>query len=186
MNNARELILSIIVVALIVIFGIKQISGIAVECKNNFMSKREKASLVENLRVKVDTIEQANQRLEQQQDILKPFYKQETAQNDSIAAFGGMFQDIVDYVKINGLLLRSIEYNINPEQDLIFKNFAASYNVCEVKMFLVGTYPQLQSFFREVEAYPYYLNVSQINIIPYEANKKYLLVNLSINLYSKK
>lgn len=186
MNNARELILSVVVVILIVIFGIKQISGIAVECKNNFTSKSEKQSMVEDLRIKSETIDQANKRLEQQQDILKPFYKQDYAQNDSIAAFGGMFEDIVDYIKIDGLLLRSIEYNINPENDLIFKNFASSYNVCEIKLFLVGTYPQLQSFFRDIEAYPYYISVAQINISPYESNKKYLLINLSINLYSKK
>lgn len=186
MNNARELILSIIVVILLAIFGIKQIGGIVIECKNNFNIKSQKQSIVEDLRVKADSIDQANQKLEQQQDILKPFYKQEFAQNDSIAAFGGMFEDVVDYIKINGLLLRSIEYNINPAEDLIFKNFSSSYNVCELKLFIVGTYSQLQSFFRDIEAYPYYISVSQINIVPYESDKKYLLVNLSINLYSKK
>lgn len=186
MNNVRELILSLIVVVLVFIFGIKQLVGIIVECKDNFSNKSQKQSVVEDLRIKSETIDQANQRLEQQKDILKPFYKQDFAQNDSIAAFGGMFEDLVDYIKMEGLMLRSIEYNINPPTDLIFKNFASSYNVCEVKLFLVGTYPQLQRLFRDVEAYPYYINVAQINIVPYEANKNYLLINLSINLYSKK
>ncbi len=186
MSNIRELILSVIVVILLVVFGIKQLGGIVVEVKNNFGSKREKQAIVEDLRIKVDSITQANERIKKQQDVLKPFYKQDFAPNDSIASFGGMFEDVINYVKINGLLLRTIEYNLNPEEDPIFKNFASAYNVCEIKMFLIGTYPQIQGFMNDIELYPYYISVDQINIMPYENNKKYLLANVSIHLYSKK
>lgn len=186
MTNVRELILSVVVILLVVIFGIKQVSGIAVEFKNNLMTKKEKTAMVEDLKMKVDTIEAANQKLQEQQDILKPFFKQDLAPADSMASFGGMFEDMVDYIKINGLLLRAIEYNLNPEQDLIFKNFATSYNVCEVKLHIIGTYPQIQGFFRDIFMYPYYINLADINIMPYESNKKYLIAQVSIMLYSKK
>ncbi len=186
MSNIRELILSFIVVILIIVFGIKQIAGVAVEVKQNFGEKKQKQSVVEDLRIKVDSINQANERLQKQQDILKPFYKQDFAPKDSIASFGGMFEDVINYVKINGLLLRTIEYNINPDNDPIYKNFTVAYNVCEINMFVIGTYPQLQGFFNDIEMYPYYLSVNQINIMPYENNKKYLLANVSIHLYSKK
>ena len=186
MNSTRELILAFIVVILITIMGIKQLFLVAVDCKNNFVAKNEKTAVVEDLRVKADAIKKANERMAQQQDVLKPFYKQDVPQNDSIAAFGGMFEDMVDYIKINGLLLRSIEYNIKPEADLIYKNFATTYNVCEIKLFIIGTYPQLKGFLKDVEMYPYFISVSQLNIVPYESNKKFLLVNMSINLYSKR
>lgn len=186
MSNIRELLLSIIATLLVVIFGLKQLSGIVIECKDNFIAKNAKVALVEDLRKKEETIRLANERITKEQDVLKPFYKQEFISNDSIASFGGMFEDIIDYVRINGLMLRSIEYNINPEQDLIFKNFAANYNVCEVKLFMIGTYPQLQTFFSDIHAYPYYINISKVYIKPYEAKTQYLLINLSINLYSKK
>lgn len=186
MSSQRELILSILTIILVVIFGIKQLSGIIVECKDNFATKTNKTATIEDLRKKEETIQLANEQLQKKQDVLKPFYKPEFQSPDSVASFGGMFEDIIDYIKINGLMLRSIEYNINPEQDLIFKSFASAYNVCEVKLFLVGTYPQLQTFFNDLYAYPYYLNVTKIDIKSYEPKPQYLLVNLSIDLYSKK
>lgn len=186
MSSQRELILAIISIILVVIFGIKQLSGIVVECKDNFIAKKTKQELIENLRNKEATIRMANERVQKEQDVLKPFYKPEFQTTDSVSSFGGMFEDIIDYIKINGLMLRSIEYNISPEQDLIFKSFASAYNVCEVKLFLIGTYPQLQTFFSDLYAYPYYLNIAKVNIRPYESKPQYLLINLSIDLYSKK
>lgn len=185
-SNIRELLLSIVAIVILVIFGIKSLSGVIIETKNNFTAKKQIKEKVTELKSKVDTINAAKNRLSKQQDILKPFFKQEFAPKDSIASFGGMFEDIVDYVKINGLMLRSIQYNINPQNDLIFKNFAASYNVCEVKLFLVGTYPQFQSFIKDLNNYPYFINIAEIIINPYESNKKYLLAQISINLYSQK
>lgn len=186
MSSSREIILSIITIILVIIFGFKQVSGIIVECNGNFATKNEKSKLIEDLRRKEETIRLANERVQKEQEVLKPFYKPEFPTTDSIASFGGMFEDIIDYVKINGLMLRSIEYNISPEQDLIFKSFAGAYNVCEVKLFLIGTYPQLQTFFNDLYAYPYYLNIAKIEIKPYQSKPQYLLVNLSITLYSKK
>ena len=186
MSNTRELFLSLVVVVLVLIFCIKQVSGIVVDCKNNFVTKREKQTTVATLKTNVESIEAAHDKIEKQQSVLKPFYKQQFVQNDSIAAFGGMFEDMVDYIKIDGLLLRSIEYNVKPDQDLIYKNFSTSYIVCEIKMFLIGTYPQLKAFLKDIDLYPYYISVSQMNVVPYESNKKYLLVNISVNLYSRK
>ena len=186
MSNLRVLILGIVATLLVLIFSIKQISGVVIECKNNFDTKKAKIATVEDLRKKEETIRIANDRLQQEQDVLKPFYKPEFPTADAISAFGGMFEDMIDYIRMNGLMLRSIEYNINPDQDLIFKNFSSTYNVCEVKLFLIGTYPQLQSFFRDINLYPYYLNISKVYIKPHDTKKQYLLINLSITLYSKK
>ncbi len=186
MNNSRELILSIIVVVLILVMGIKQLFTVGSDFKLKFTEKREKLAAVEDLRVKTDAIKKAKEAIEHKQEVLKPFYKQEVPQNDSIAAFGGMFQDVVDYIKINGLLLRSIEYNIKPDTDPIYKNFSTNYNVCTINLFVIGTYPQLKDFLRDIDMYPYFISISQLNIIPYESDKKYLLVKMAINLYSKK
>ncbi len=185
-SSIREILLSILAVLLILVFGFKQLGTIFVECKNNFVSKKTIVATVEDLRKKEETIRLANERITKEQNILKPFYKQEFVTNDSVASFGGMFEDIIDYIKMNELMLRSIEYNINPDQDLIFKNFASSYNVCEIKLFMIGTYPQLLQFFRDIESYPYYINISKVHVKPYEYKNQYLLINMSINLYSKK
>ncbi|MDD3238138.1 MAG: hypothetical protein PHV37_08600 [Candidatus Gastranaerophilales bacterium] len=186
MNNVRELILGAIVLLLLVIFGIKQVSGIIGDFRNDLSAKNEKVTSITDLTTQVKSIEEANTKMSKQQEALRPFFKQSSAPDDSIASFGGMFEDIVDFIKVDGLLLRSIEYVINPEQDLIYKNFSNTHNVCEIRISLIGTYSQIQNFFKDVYMYPYFVNVSNITIIPYEANKKYLVARVSINLYSVK
>ena len=186
MNNAREFILYFIFIAVVLFFGFSKVGKIAVECKNNFVKKNRQVNVVKDLKIKVDTIASANAKLEKQKDILRPFFKQDFAPDDSIASFGGMFEDIVSYVKMNGLLLRSIEYNINPEEDQIYQNFTSTYNVCQVKLYMVGTYPQLQKFLNDIYTYPYYTSIDSISLNPYEYNKKFLVAEIDINLYSKK
>lgn len=186
-SNIRELILGIVVVVLLLVFFIKQTSGFFVECKDKFVEKNAASTKLAESKVRAEELALEAKRVEEQQNALKPFFKLESgSQNDSISAFGGMFEDFIDYIKIEGLMLRSIEYNINPQTDPIYKSFSSQYNVCEVKLFLVGTYSQLNTLLKDIDNYPYFVSVSQLSVAPYQANKRYLLINISIMLYSKK
>lgn len=181
-----ELVIYILIPVFIIYWGIQLITPISQELSTNKQAKTEKESTVSQLKAKAESVQASKEQMKKNSEILKPFFKPEFQSSDSIAAFGGMFEDIVDYVRINQLLLRSIKYNINPAQDQIFANFANKYNVCEIQLYLVGTYPQLKKFIDEVFDYPYFLSISSIEINPYESNKKYLLARISINLYSSK
>ena len=108
------------------------------------------------------------------------------APEDSISSFGGMFEDIVDYIKMNNLMLRSVEYKLNPPKDKIGSKFPTVYNVCGVDFFIIGTYPQIQGLIRDLKVYPYYIDIAKVELTPYEKDPEYVLTKLSITLYSKK
>lgn len=181
-----EILIYILLIVIVIFFGIKQISPISEQINAAKQTKSQKETLIEELKTKVSTIEVAKSQMNQQKEILKPFYRPEVETSETIASFGGMFEDIVDYIRVNQLLLRSIKYNINPQDDVVFNKFSQNYNVCQIQLYVIGTYPQIRNFIQTVFAYPYYVNISSIEINPYEQNKKYLLANIYINLYAEK
>lgn len=116
----------------------------------------------------------------------KPVYQNETPTSDPMASFGIMFEDVVSAAKFNGLKLRSISYNTSPQKDVVYANLQALYNVCEVKMELIGNYSQFRSYFEDIYNYPYLMNISEIEINPYEKNPRILIGTISVVLYAKK
>lgn len=105
----------------------------------------------------------------------------------NLGIFGTMFEDIITRVQTAGLMIRAIEYDLKPASDVIFQKFEAKYNVCELKFFLVGTYSQLQTFLVDLNnTFPYLVSVSKIDVEAFANNTDYLLIDLSVNLYSKK
>ena len=78
---------------------------------------------------------------------LKPIYEAEIdSTSENLGIYGDMFEKLVKGAQRNGLMIRSIEYNMTPENDPLMQEHADTYNACELKFFFVGTYSQLQSF----------------------------------------
>ena len=119
---------------------------------------------------------------------LKPIYKSPVAgTNESLGVFGNMFEDIIKMAQVNGLLIRSIEYNMRPSGDLLYAENADSYNACELKFFFVGTYGQMQAFLNDMNKnFQYLTSISGLTISAFPENPDYLLINENITLYSEK
>ncbi len=106
---------------------------------------------------------------------------------ENLGIFGRMFEEIIKKAQQNGLLIRSIEYNMSPETDPLYIESSDAYNVCELKFFFVGSYSQLQAFLNDMNKnFEYLTYFSSINVTAFSSNTDYLLINLSITLYSKK
>ena len=98
-----------------------------------------------------------------------------------------MFEEIIKRAQSNGLLIRSIEYDMKPADDPIYMEYSDTYNVCQLKFFLVGSYSQLQAFLNGINNnFEYLTSISKLNVTAFRANTDYLLINLGITLYSKK
>lgn len=119
---------------------------------------------------------------------IKPIFQApENTDDQNLAAFGQMFEKIISVAKSSGLLLRSIEYNMNPPEDAVYKDFGNLYNVCDINFFFVGTYMQLKSFLMAItNNFEYLVSISNLNVSSYSQNPDYILINLSLTLYSKK
>ena len=119
---------------------------------------------------------------------LKPVYEAEVdSASQNLGIYGDMFEKLVKGAQRNGLMIRSIEYNMTPETDLLLEEHSDAYNACELKFFFVGTYSQLQSFLSEVNNnFEYLTYVSNLSVTAFSKNTDYLLINTSITMYSKK
>ncbi len=119
---------------------------------------------------------------------IKPIYETELNTNtENLGVFGKMFDEIIKKVQQNGLLIRSIEYNMHPETDPVYAEASDIYNVCNLKFFLVGSYSQLQNFLTDINRnFSYLVYLSEVSVTAFPSNTDYLIINLTIALYSKK
>lgn len=142
----------------------------------------------EDLEDKITKIKAEQEQENIKMQSLKTVYKSEVeSSSDNLGMFGDMFDEIIKNAQHNGLLIRSIEYDMRPESDPIYTENADAYNVCELKFFFVGTYPQLGSFISDLNnRFKYLVYISKLDVTAFASNTDYLLINTSITLYSKK
>ena len=182
----KELLICGLLLLLAVAFGIRQVVVTIMKIQETSKEHKKQKEKLNEAKKKLKDYEDANKRLRDKQSNIKKVFQPNTATEDSIASFGGMFEDIIDYVKINNLMLRSVQYQINPADDIIYGKFPTLYNVCNVQLMLVGTYVQLEGLVRDLTVYPYFINLSEVRINPYEKDDQYIIATINITLYSKK
>ena len=114
---------------------------------------------------------------------VKDFYKS-TGTGD-MSEFSPMFDNIITMIKQNGLRMKSINYNTSFDDNLL-KNGGGAYSGYKVDFELVGYYPQFTAFLSDISIYPYFINISKFEILPYQYDKRILIANVSIVFYSKR
>ena len=153
---------------------------------NTYNSVQQKTQEIEQMKKEVEDLRAKKEAYDRQEKTAsKPVFKSDLSSADQMASFGVMFEDVIQSAKYNGLKLRSIAYNTNPVADVVKQNVADSFNVCEVKMQLIGNYNQLRSYFEDIYNYPYLINIDKITIFPYAANKSILIADVAVVLYSE-
>ena len=143
----KNIFVSVIIVAIVA--GLYFIYPKAKGAYESYNAVKTQKAAVEALQAEVDSLKQKRQQEEvlAQQDA-KPIYTNEAGNSgDAISTFGIMFEDIISAAKENKMKLRSIEYNTAPAGDVIYDNIKDYYNVCVVKLELIGTYSQFKSYF---------------------------------------
>ena len=141
-KNSQQLVYAILFVAVAVFIGI-----LAAFVPQTFDEYNSTKSQVESNKLELEKLEQQDKKLKEkkeQEEIklqsLKQIYQSDINSNDNLAVYGTMFDDLIKRAQSYGLLIRSIEYDINPTFDSIYADFSNQYNVCELKFFFVGGY----------------------------------------------
>lgn len=185
--NENQKLMYIVVLLISLAFGLYLIIPKVNESYATYKQIEEKQAKVQSTQKQIDDIKAQKQAYEKEEkSATKPVYKSDLATLDAMASFGIMFEDVIQAAKYNGLKLRSIEYAQNPPDDIITQNVISDYNICAVKMQLIGSYAQFRSYFEDIANYPYLINLDKISIFPYEADKKILIADVQVNLYSEK
>ncbi len=104
--------------------------------------------------------------------------------NDTL--FFTLYNDMIEMLHANSIRIKSIDYTYNPAQDAFVKSDkGGSYFVCDVKMELVSNYINLGKLIQDIYQYPYYIRINELEVQPYEKDKKILLSKLSLRLYAR-
>lgn len=101
------------------------------------------------------------------------------------ASFGIMFENVLSNITGNGVRIRSIDYNYNPQNDKVMQTNAPGYNACELSFTTVASYSQLQNFFKSIAKENYLTNIYEVYIEPYDKDKTILIAKFKVRLYTK-
>lgn len=102
--------------------------------------------------------------------------------NDTL--FFTLYNDIIEMIHSNSVKIRSIDYVYNPEADAFVQFGKDVYFVCDVNMELVSNYRNLGKLIEDLYQYPYYIKMNNVDVKPYQKDKKILITNMSLRLYA--
>lgn len=185
--NENQKLMYILIILISLAFGLYLIIPKVNESYSTYTQIEEKQKKLQSTQKQIEDIKAQKQAYEKEEkSATKPVYKTDLATLDAMASFGIMFEDVIQAAKYNGLKLRSIEYSQNPADDVVTQNVLSDYNICAIKMQLIGSYAQFRSYFDDIANYPYLINLDKISIFPYDGDKKILIADVQINLYAEK
>lgn len=103
---------------------------------------------------------------------------------DVDSAFSVLLDDIIEISRKNHIKTHSIQSTLNPSEDVFVKGDKEHFSAYQLDMKIVSDYSDFEGFIRDLYAYNYLININNIEIYPYQKNKRILLINLTLTLYS--
>lgn len=120
------------------------------------------------------------------ENMVKAFFKPINGGTDTESVISDEFGEILQIIRENKIKTRSIQYDYDPQDDNFVKNVGNKYHVCRITAEMIANYSSFANFLRELYKHEHFLEISKIEILPYQKNKKILLVNLQIKLYAQR
>ena len=170
----------------LLIFGFVQLISPKVTELNNLKdSIEQKQGQVSELENKLNIVKQKikkikNSIISSQKKIYSPI--ESDLGNETL--FFTLYNDVIEMIHANSVKIKAIDYTYNPETDAFVKFGKDIYFVCDVNMELVSNYVNLGKLIQDLYQYPYYIKINEIEVKPYQKDKKILITNLSLRLYA--
>ena len=181
----------VFVIAIISIFwfapkvmsGFHDYTQLKSQVDNNTMQLQEKKKSLETQKRKAEAESQKEQVVREE---AKAFYKPIESGLDNEAVIAGEFAEILQLIRANQIKVRSIKYDYNPGDDKFVQGDSSKYNVARLNMEMIGNYTNYDNFLRELYKHEHFLDIQSVEIVPYRKDKRILLINFKLKLYSKK
>ncbi len=148
--------------------------------------KTQSSALADSERKLQDLRDTAAKKEAEGEDIAKMFFKPISEGLDTEAAISDEFGEILQLIRENKIKTRSVKYDYDPQDDNFVKNAANRYHVCRITAEMIASYSNFANFMRELYKHEHFLEISKVEIVPYEKNKRILLVSLQVKLYAQK
>lgn len=175
--------LSLIVFIFLVSKVIPEVQKIS-QIQNDY--KTQSSALADSERKLQDLKDAAKRKEAENENIQKIFFKPISEGLDTEAAISDEFAEILQIVRENKIKMRSVKYDYDPQDDNFVKNAGNRYQVCRVTAEMIASYSNFANFLRELYKHEHFLEISKIEIAPYEKNKRILLISLQIKLYAQR
>lgn len=186
MLQYKEVILYAILMIIIFIYSLTKLQPELFKIVDVEKNVHEKSTQSLDLESRLSALKQAETERMTLSVQTKDIYKPANPTSDAESSFTVIFDDIIEMAKYNGIKIYSIEYIYNPKEDEFVIGASEKYNVCQLNMAIITDYPDLESFLKELYKYPYLININKLEMTPYPKDKKVLMSNLQIKLYSSK
>ena len=179
-------VMAFVAAVFVLFFAVYKIVGPKVEelntLKADIESKQQEADGLQNklnvVKAKIKKIK--NSITTSQKKIYSPI--ESDLGNETL--FFTLYNDVIEMIHANSVKIKSIDYTYNPETDAFVKFGKDVYFVCDVNMELVSNYGNLGKFIQDIYQYPYYIKINEMEVKPYQKDKKILITNLSLRLYA--
>lgn len=148
--------------------------------------KTQSASLADAERKLADLRANAERRKVENENLPKLFFKPVNMGLDTEAAISEEFAEILQIIRENKIKTRSIVYEYDPKDDNFVKNVPEKYQVCRITAEMIANYSNFENFLRDLYKHEHYLEIAKIEILPYEKNKRILLINMQLKLYAQR
>ena len=117
--------------------------------------------------------------------VQKKIYAPVDSDLGSDTIFFTLYSDLLEMIHSNSVKIQTLDYEYNPADDPFVKSGGAGFFVSEVNMKLIANYVNLGKLVQDLYQYPYYIRMISLSVKPYEKDKKILLANLKVRLYSR-
>ena len=140
----------------------------------------DKERTYKNLKEKTEKAEAENQKTP------KAVYKPIEQGMDTESIVANQFAEILTFIRGNAIKTRSIKYEYDPKDDKFVKNVPDKYHVAKLDIEMISTYKEFEGFLKELYKHEHFLDISSIEIIPYDKDKKVLIIKFQLKLYAQK
>ena len=134
----------------------------------------------------LETIKKKLKEAEKNTEAPKAFFKPIEKGLDTETVIADEFSEILVLIRGNSIKTRSINYTYDPQDDNFVKNMANKYNVAKLDIEMIGTYKDFERFLKELYRHEHFLDIVSMEIVPYQKNKKILIISFQLKLYAEK
>lgn len=189
LEKYKEALMYLVLIIIIAVFCFKQIQPKVMATISIFGQVKEQANAAEQISQQLSIAKQKAERkkkLRMLDDMTKKIYQPNGAATDSESTFALLLDDVIEITRKNHIKTHSIQSTLDPEDDPFIKGDKAHFSANKLDMKMISDYTDFKGFLEDLYKYPYLLNVNSIEVFPYSKNKRILLINLTITLYSNK
>lgn len=144
------------------------------------------AAALEDKKRNLEDLTIQSQKKTETQDLEKAIFKPVETGLDTESVMAFEFNEILNLIRANSVKMRSIKYDYNPADDNFVKGAPNKFDVSRLDLEMVADYKDFEGFLKDLYKHEHFLDISKIEIAPYQKDKKILLINFQMKLYAEK